>query len=48
MFRGPAVKKKIIYQNKTSGAAGDMDFTYFNATYTVEKCPFVRSRTKKA
>ncbi len=36
VFRGPAVKKKIIYQNKTSGAAGDMDFTYFNATYTVE------------
>ncbi|MDE7252220.1 MAG: excinuclease ABC subunit UvrA, partial [Acetatifactor sp.] len=33
---GPAVKKNIIYQNKTSGAAGDMDFTYFNATYTVE------------
>lgn len=36
VFRGPAVKKNIIYQNKTSGAAGDMDFTYFNATYTVE------------
>lgn len=36
VFHGPAVKKKIIYQNKTSGAAGDMDFTYFNATYTVE------------
>ncbi len=35
-FHGPAVKKNIIYQNKTSGAAGDMDFTYFNATYTVE------------
>lgn len=36
VFHGPAVKKKIIYQNKTSGAAGDMDFTYFNATYTVQ------------
>ncbi len=36
VFHGPAVKKRIIYQNKTSGAAGDMDFTYFNATYTVE------------
>lgn len=36
VFHGPAVKKKIIYQNKTNGAAGDMDFTYFNATYTVE------------
>lgn len=36
VFHGPAVKKNIIYQNKTSGAAGDMDFTYFNAIYTVE------------
>ena len=36
VFHGPAVKKNIIYQNRTSGAAGDMDFTYFNATYTVE------------
>ena len=36
VFHGPAVKKNIIYQNKTSGASGDMDFTYFNATYTVE------------
>ena len=36
VFHGPAVKKNIIYQNKTSGAAGDMDLTYFNAVYTVE------------
>lgn len=36
VFHGPAVKKHLVYQNKTSGAAGDMDFTYFNATYTVE------------
>ena len=36
VFHGPAVKKRIIYQNKTNGAAGDLDFTYFNATYTVE------------
>ncbi len=36
VFHGPAVKKNIIYQNQTSGAAGDMNFTYFNATYTVE------------
>ena len=36
VFHGPAVKKHIIYQNRTSGAAGEMDFTYFNATYTVE------------
>lgn len=36
VFNGPAVKKRIIYQNKTTGASGDMDFTYFNAKYTVE------------
>lgn len=36
VFHGPAEKKHIVYQNKTSGAAGDMDFTYFNATYTVQ------------
>lgn len=36
VFHGPAVKKRIIYQNQKTGAAGDMDFTYFNATYTVE------------
>ena len=36
VFRGPAVKHHMIYQNKTSGAAGEMDFTYFNAIYTVE------------
>lgn len=36
VFNGPAVKKHIVYQNKTNGAAGEMDFTYFNAVYTVE------------
>ncbi len=36
VFHGPAVKRHIVYQNQTSGAAGEMDFTYFNATYTVE------------
>ena len=36
VFHGEAKKVNIIYQNKTSGAAGDMDFTYFNAIYTVE------------
>ena len=36
VFNGPAIKKHMIYQNKTSGAAGEMDFTYFNAVYTVE------------
>ena len=36
VFRGDAVKHHMIYQNKTSGATGEMDFTYFNAVYTVE------------
>lgn len=36
VFHGAPVKHHMIYQNKTNGAAGEMDFTYFNATYTVE------------
>ncbi|MCR5813948.1 MAG: hypothetical protein K6G15_05615 [Desulfovibrio sp.] len=36
VFRGPAVKHHMVYQNMTNGAAGEMDFTYFNAIYTVE------------
>lgn len=36
VFRGPAVKKHMVYQNKKSGTAGELDFTYFNAIYTVE------------
>ena len=36
VFHGPPVKHHMIYQNQTNGAAGEMDFTYFNAIYTVE------------
>ena len=36
VFHGPAVKHHMVYQNQTNGAAGEMDFTYFNAIYTVE------------
>ena len=35
VFHGPPVKQHMIYQNQTNGSAGEMDFTYFNATYTV-------------
>lgn len=35
VFNGPAIKKHMVYQNKTNGASGEMDFTYFNAKYTV-------------
>lgn len=36
VFHGPPVKQHMVYQNGKTGAAGEMDFTYFNATYTVE------------
>ena len=36
VFHGPAEKKHIFYHNKNTGQAGDLDFTYFNAVYTVE------------
>lgn len=36
VFHGPAEKVHLIYQNQKTGAAGEMDFTYFNAVYTVE------------
>jgi excinuclease ABC subunit A len=36
VFNGPAIKHHMVYQNKTDGSAGEMDFTYFNAKYTVE------------
>ncbi|MCH3950965.1 MAG: excinuclease ABC subunit UvrA [Acidaminococcus sp.] len=36
VFNGPPIKHHMVYQNKTDGSAGEMDFTYFNAKYTVE------------
>lgn len=36
VFNGPAVKKTILYKAKKSGTAGELDFTYYNAVYTVE------------
>ena len=36
VYHGPAVKKHILYHNKGSGQVGELDFTYFNAIYTVE------------
>ena len=36
VFHGPAEKKHIFYHNQNTGQAGDLDFTYFNAVYTVE------------
>lgn len=36
VYHGPAVKKHILYKSKTSAVSGEMDFTYYNAVYTVE------------
>ena len=36
VFNGPAEKKHIFYKPKNSNQAGELDFTYFNAVYTVE------------
>ena len=35
VFYGPAKKHHMVYQMKT-GQSGEMDFTYYNAIYTVE------------
>ena len=36
VFHGPPEKKHILYKAKSSNQAGEMDFTYYNAVYTVE------------
>lgn len=36
VFHGPAEKRHIIYQSPKTGQVAELDFTYFNATYTVE------------
>lgn len=36
VYDGPAEKKHIFYKPKNSNQAGELDFTYFNAVYTVE------------
>ena len=36
VYDGPAEKKHIIYRPKNSEQATELDFTYFNAVYTVE------------
>ena len=36
VFHGPAEKKHIFYHAKNSNQAGELDFTYFNAVYTVQ------------
>ena len=36
VYNGPAVKKHIFYKPNNSNQGGELDFTYFNAVYTVE------------
>ena len=36
VYNGPAEKKHILYHAKNTNQAGELDFTYFNAVYTVE------------
>ncbi len=36
VYNGPPVKKHILYKSKNSNNAGEMDFTYYSAVYTVE------------
>lgn len=36
VFHGPAEKRQILYKAKKSNQAGELDFTYYNAVYTVE------------
>lgn len=36
VFHGPTEKRHIIYQSPKTGQVAELDFTYFNATYTVE------------
>ena len=42
----PAEKKHILYQNKKSGQATELDFTYYSAACTRWKTPWPRSRTR--
>ena len=36
VYNGPAEKKHIFYKAKNTNVAGELDFTYYNAIYTVE------------
>lgn len=36
VYHGPAEKKHIFYKAKGTNQSGELDFTYFNAVYTVE------------
>lgn len=36
VYHGPAVKKRFMYKDKKTGQLSELNFTYYNAIYTVE------------
>ena len=46
VFHGPAEKKHILYQAKKGDNFAELDFTYFNAVYTVENA-LAKARDEK-
>ena len=46
VFNGPAVKKHILYKPKKGDDFAELDFTYFNAVYTVENA-LAKSKDEK-
>ena len=47
VFHGPAEKKHILYHNKSSDTYTELDFTFFNAVYTVENA-LAKAKDEKA
>ena len=47
VFNGPAVKKHILYRAKKGDGLAELDFTYYNAVYTVENA-LAKAKDEKA
>lgn len=47
VFHGPAEKRHILYHNKSSDTYAELDFTFFNAIYTVENA-LAKAKDEKA
>lgn len=47
VFHGPAEKKHILYHNKNNDTYTELDFTFFNAVYTVENA-LAKAKDEKA
>ena len=47
VFHGPAEKKHILYHNKSSDTYAELDFTFFNAVYTVQNA-LAKAKDEKA